>query len=936
MALEPWYNTVVPRKEVREGRSFNPDEFAIALEQIVARTAPEDYREPDKFFARNVFTRALTEHAGMVLRRLAGETVNTAPVLTLVTQFGGGKTHTLATLYHLANNGPAAVGFIGVPALLKAAGLSAVPSARVAVFVGNAWDPQEGRETPWIDLARQIAGDEGVRALGPAAKDAPPGTDTINRIIALAGQPVLLLFDEVLNAFSRHRWLAEPMHAFLHNVMRGFVGTTGRAAVVSLPRSQVEMTDWEFEWQDRIQKVVGAVAKHLIVADEGEISEVIRRRLFEDLGDADKRRRVAKAYAEWCFQRRAQLPPEWTAVDTAVTESKAREFLQERFEACYPFHPATLSVFQRKWQVLPQYQQTRGTLAMLAQWISLAYREGYTRARPEAFMTLGSAPLDAPEFRSVVLGQLGEARLMAAIDVDIAGPLSHARSLDADTRGPLRDIHRRVATAILFESSGGQVDKAAHLPELRFAIGGPDVETTSVDNAAVLLEGRSFFVRKVGADAFRIHYKSKLIKVMNDRRAALDEEHEVKPTMKALAKEQFESGRSIPAIYFPASGADVQASAKLTLVVADPQTAWTGDEAQRREFADWIHKQGEATRLNPAALVWCVVKPGRDLREEVERWLAWKRVKKDVDTGVLGTEYEPADLDDLQTNISTARDDARDEVWNSYRYLVIADNAEADGVHVIDIGAGHASSGETLCGRAIAALKSLALLNESPGAGYLERRWPPAFKDTGAWPMVSLRQAFLTGGLERLLDPDTYLTGKIPEFVERGDFGLASGAHPDGTYDRVWFHEFLPAGEVMFEKDVFLLQKAKAEALKKQETVPPLTTPVKPPPEDKKTGTTGGAEPRQGDDKGQPSESEPHIVTPEATRTLRLSGTIPPETWNRFGTKVIPKMRSGTGLTAKVELEVTVSQDAAAALAAELRQILDELGVSGSVVSDIC
>ena len=41
----------------------------------------------------------------MVLRRLAGERQNTAPVLTLVTQFGGGKTHTLAALYHLTRNG---------------------------------------------------------------------------------------------------------------------------------------------------------------------------------------------------------------------------------------------------------------------------------------------------------------------------------------------------------------------------------------------------------------------------------------------------------------------------------------------------------------------------------------------------------------------------------------------------------------------------------------------------------------------------------------------------------------------------------------------------------------------------------------------------------------------------------------------------------------
>ncbi|MCZ7625058.1 MAG: hypothetical protein M5R38_03820 [Candidatus Methylomirabilis sp.] len=98
--MEPWYRVATPRKEVREGRSFNPDEFAIALEQVVAKTAPEDYRDPRQFFARTCFTRALREHAGMVLRRLSGRTDNTAPVLTLITQFGGGKTHTLTALYH--------------------------------------------------------------------------------------------------------------------------------------------------------------------------------------------------------------------------------------------------------------------------------------------------------------------------------------------------------------------------------------------------------------------------------------------------------------------------------------------------------------------------------------------------------------------------------------------------------------------------------------------------------------------------------------------------------------------------------------------------------------------------------------------------------------------------------------------------------------------
>ena len=144
--MEPWYKVVTPRKEVREGRSFNPDEFAIALEQVVAGTAPEDYRDPAQFFARTYFTRALREHAGMVLRRLAGRTDNTAPVMTLITQFGGGKTHTLATLYHLAHAGKAAMFYPGVAQMIEKAGLDTVPTAKVAVFVGNAWDPQPGRE----------------------------------------------------------------------------------------------------------------------------------------------------------------------------------------------------------------------------------------------------------------------------------------------------------------------------------------------------------------------------------------------------------------------------------------------------------------------------------------------------------------------------------------------------------------------------------------------------------------------------------------------------------------------------------------------------------------------------------------------------------------------------------------------------------------------
>ena len=491
--MEPWFKVVTPRKEVREGRSFNPDEFAIHLEQVVAGTAPEDYRDPAQFFARTCFTRALRDHAGMVLRRLSGTTENTAPVLTLITQFGGGKTHTLTALYHLARSGAKAQEFAGISSLLQEAGLSTLPQTKVAVFVGNAWDPQDGRESPWMDVAYQLAGAEGIAVLGQAAKTTPPGTETLTRLFAAAGGTVLILFDEVLNFLNRHRGMAESFHAFLQNMTVATTGTTRGAAVISLPRSQVEMTDWDMQWQERITKVVRRVAKDLIANDETEIGEVVRRRLFEDLGNERLRKNITKEYADWCFERRAQLPPEWTAVDTSSTERRAREFLQSRFEDCYPFHPSTLSVFQRKWQALPQYQQTRGTLAMLAQWISWAFRQGYQQARREPLITLGSAPLHVSEFRSVILGQLGEPRLLAAIEADISGAQSHTRALDVDTKGPLRDIHCRVGTAILFESSGGQVDKVAHLPELRFALGTPEIDTTSVDNAALALEAKAYY-----------------------------------------------------------------------------------------------------------------------------------------------------------------------------------------------------------------------------------------------------------------------------------------------------------------------------------------------------------------------------------------------------------------------------------------------------------
>lgn len=406
-------------------------------------------------------------------------------------------------------------------------------------------------------------------------------------------------------------------------------------------------------------------------------------------------------------------------------------------------------------------------------------------------------------------------------------------------------------------------------------------------------------------------------KVVSDRRASLDEETEIKPAIRKLVEDEFRRGASVPVAPFPRDGTDIPDTPRLTLIVGDPEQVWAGGGSLRNQIAEWTRNRGKSPRLYPGALVWCLKKPGRDLREKVELRLAWQRVAREVAEGTLGGEFDRSDRADFQSRVRDAEEAAKEQVWGDYRYAVVADTQEKDGLKQIDLGAGHSSSTETLCGRVVTMLKSNALLNESVGAGYIERNWPPALKDSGAWPLASLRQSFLNGSLTRLIDPDATLRGKIGEFVGRGDFGLASGARPDGSYERVWFTELVTPDEVAFDAGVFLLRKDKAQALRSGAglilTSPPQPEPQPVPPLG--PGPVPGPEPAPG----------------AATRTLRLVGTVPPEIWNRLGTRILPKLRPGSDLTIGLEFSVTVKTENAAALAAELCQILQELGLADKV-----
>src|SRR5882672_9607882 len=143
--LKPWYQVVTPREDLRDNRPLDASEFAVHLDHIRDKRAHDDYVKPERFFERTYLTKSLLDLSAQVLRRLSRVKVETSAVFNMATQFGGGKTHALTALYHLAKHGARAKSWHGVDRILRQANLQTLPQAEVAVFVGTEYDPLTGR-----------------------------------------------------------------------------------------------------------------------------------------------------------------------------------------------------------------------------------------------------------------------------------------------------------------------------------------------------------------------------------------------------------------------------------------------------------------------------------------------------------------------------------------------------------------------------------------------------------------------------------------------------------------------------------------------------------------------------------------------------------------------------------------------------------------------
>ncbi len=215
------------------------------------------------------------------------------------------------------------------------------------------------------------------------------------------------------------------------------------------------------------------LGKAMLMSAEKETTEIIRRRLFEWNGLPDDARKTISEHVQWIEEHKAHL-------------SFSTETARQQFEASYPFHPAVLSLFERKWQALPRFQQTRGMLRLLALWVAKSYNDGYKKIIRDSLITLGSAPLEDPNFRAAVFEQLGENRLEAAVTTDIAGKNdSHSIRLDNEAIDAIKKarLHKKCATIIFFESNGGQTSQGlATMPEIKLSTGDPNLDIGLVDS----------------------------------------------------------------------------------------------------------------------------------------------------------------------------------------------------------------------------------------------------------------------------------------------------------------------------------------------------------------------------------------------------------------------------------------------------------------------
>ena len=446
--MQPITATCEPRSDVLAGE-LSDQHFAAQLDAVV-RT-PEAYPvygDADAFFALTYPTAGLKELLRRVFGRLSGTSDGDSGVVRAETSFGGGKTHSLIAVHHLAIGArPPNVDEFIDPALVPA-------GTRSITLVGDALDPVNGTDAPsggravtlWGALAARI-GDDAWQAMHRSDETrTPPGRETLAEIIGDA--PTVVMIDEIA-AYLRTCWesgdedvrrMARQIPAFLKTLFEHAMSTPNLVVVITLATASDAFAEETAAVQAEIDSVVGRQHGMVQPAEDTDIAEIIKRRLFTEV-DEQAATDTAAEYRE-TYDKFASLDEHLTGA-TSNPEGYA-----DTIQATYPLHPELVRVLDQRLSTIPAFQRTRGALRLLARTVRVVWDDP-DQAPPT--LNVGDLPLDDNDLLRQLTVKLDRAEYQQVADADLVGDDAHAVEVDA-RRGSHARHAARAATVTFVHS----------------------------------------------------------------------------------------------------------------------------------------------------------------------------------------------------------------------------------------------------------------------------------------------------------------------------------------------------------------------------------------------------------------------------------------------------------------------------------------------------
>lgn len=457
--LTPWRDVVTPHDDVASGR-FDQAEFAADLYEVAHGTADAEYGDPRQFFARTYLTSGLRDLLVGAARRLSGGGGD--PVIELQTNFGGGKTHSMIALYHLASGVPVGE-LVGIGEALAEEDIRLPGGVARAVLVGQKISPaapetvEDGvtLHTLWGRLAYQLGGRDGYEMV---RTDDEAGTNPGKALNALFNRfgPAVVLIDEWV-AYARQLRDEAPRLAggdfdtqftFAQTLTEAAAAASNVVVLISIPASDIEVGgDRGRKALDKLKNVVTRQAKQWQPASPDESFEIVRRRLFDPITPDAARVRdgVILAFSEMYRQARGEFP--------AGTSEKT---YHDRMERSYPIHPELFDRLFGDWSALDKFQRTRGVLRLMA----LAVSQLWQRGDQSLLIMPGTLPMDSGALVSELRKYLEEG-WDPVIKSDVDGENALPLRLDNENKhfGQLSATRRAART--VYMGSAARPDAAA-------------------------------------------------------------------------------------------------------------------------------------------------------------------------------------------------------------------------------------------------------------------------------------------------------------------------------------------------------------------------------------------------------------------------------------------------------------------------------------------